>query len=541
MVDQLVACKHGRQPIKKMHPLIDDILKPTYDVIVYLDQVMQIAQKLANYSLGGADLLRRAMGNKKKEEMDQQTDIFLKDAVQNNVDPAKAKEIFDLVAQFAKYGFNRSHSAGYASVTYQSAYLKAHFTAEFLCALMTADREKTEKVVRIIDEGRAMGVEILAPDINGSDTDFKVVYEALAGDWSAPRGARLKDSYHPKIRFGLGAVRGVGDAALEFVFEARRDGPFKDLFDFCSRVDARKLNRGVLEALVQCGAFDATLRDGSVTRAQAFAAIDLALDRGRSASKDRVRGQTTLFGLFDAASDTSARSTAEYPSLPPWDLRDTCAREKQALGFYVSGHPLDRYGNDFERFHVSATASLAGKDSWAEVRVVGMVEGYREKLFKGASGKLAFFDLEDKSGKVTVRVRENQIDKFASVLTAGEPVVVSGKLRFPERAEDSEEAEGPREPTLLLDKAELLSDIMQQETKGILIRLAATDSSEREIAGLGAVLRGLPGPCPVLLVIDMGGGAEVQLALPKEMCVAANDALFVALERHFNRQVAELR
>jgi DNA polymerase III alpha subunit len=297
MVDQLVACKHGRQPIKKMHPLIDDILKPTYDVIVYLDQVMQIAQKLANYSLGGADLLRRAMGNKKKEEMDQQTDIFLKDAVQNNVDPAKAKEIFDLVAQFAKYGFNRSHSAGYASVTYQSAYLKAHFTAEFLCALMTADREKTEKVVRIIDEGRAMGVEILAPNINGSDTDFKVVYEALAGDWSAPRGARLKDRYQPKIRFGLGAVRGVGDAALEFVFEARRDGPFKDLFDFRSRVDARKLNRGVLEALVHCGAFDATLRDGSVTRAQAFAAIDLALDRGRSARRGLGSNPALVVGL----------------------------------------------------------------------------------------------------------------------------------------------------------------------------------------------------------------------------------------------------
>jgi len=542
MVDQFVACKHGRQQITKMHPLIDSILKPTYGVIVYQEQVMQIAQKLASYSLGGADLLRRAMGKKKKEEMDRQTDIFLAGATANGVDEGKAREIFELVAQFAKYGFNRSHSAGYALVTYQSAYLKAHFPAEFLCALMTADREKTEKVVRIIDEGRAMGVEILAPDINGSDTDFKVAYASADGTWKAPRGSRLKDKYQPMIRFGLGAVRGVGDAALEAVFEAREQGPFKDLFDFCSRVDARKLNRGVLEALVQCGAFDETLESAGVTRAQAFAAIDLALERGRSASKDRERGQTSLFGLFDAAEGSTTSTVADYADVPPWDLREVCVREKQALGFYVSGHPLDRYGKDFDRFGVASVASLVGMAQWAEVRVAGMVEGYREKIFKGAGGKSAFFDLEDKTGKVTVKVRENRIDKAAPILTSGEPVVIGGKLRFPEAIQDAEEGEvGPQLPTLLLDSTELLTDVVRAETKNVALLLKARSTSESQIRGLGDVLRQVPGICPVTIVLDMGAGNEVVLVLPNELNVAADDQLFTALERHFGRQVAELR
>lgn len=503
---------------------------------------MQIAQKLASYSLGGADLLRRAMGKKKKEEMDRQTDIFLAGATKNGVDESKAKEIFELVAQFAKYGFNRSHSAGYALVTYQSAYLKAHFPAEFLCALMTADREKTEKVVRIIDEGRAMGVEILAPDINDSDTDFKVEYGSPEGTWTAPRGSRLKDTTQPKIRFGLGAVRGVGDAALEAVFQAREEGPFKDLFDFCSRVDARKLNRGVLEALVQCGAFDAALNDARVTRAQAFAAIDLALERGRSASKDRERGQTTLFGMFDAAAGSTTATVADYPDVDTWDLREVCVREKQALGFYISGHPLDRYGQDFERFGVASVASLSAREPWAEVRIAGMVEGYREKIFKGAGGKSAFFDLEDKTGKATVKVRENRIDKYAPVLTSGEPVVVGGKLRFPEVSQDGEEGDaGPQLPTVLLDSVELLSDVVRSETRGVLLRLEASRTTESMVRGLGEVLATAPGTCAVSLVLDMGGGDEVQLLLPKELCVAPDDRLFTALERHFGRQVAELR
>ncbi len=543
MVDTYVACKHGKQKVATMHPLIDEVLVTTYGVIVYQEQVMQIAQKLSGYTLGGADLLRRAMGKKKKEEMDKQRDTFVSGAQKRGVDEAKAVEIFELVAQFAKYGFNRSHSAGYGLVCYQTAYLKAHYPAEFLCGLLTADREKTEKVVRTIAEGKAMGVKILPPDINDSDTGFKVVFASPDGTWKAPRGSRVTDRYQPQIRFGLGAVRGVGDAALESIFEARKEGPFKDLFDFCSRVDARKMNRGVLEALIQCGAFDSTLVASGVSRAQAFGAIDAALERGRSASKDRERGQATLFGMFDAGrKNEPVRS--EYPEVLPWDLRETCVREKQALGFYVSAHPLDRYGRELERFQLTSAGELAGMDNWAKVRVAGMVEGYREKIFKGnggsGGGKIAFFELEDQSGRVTVRVKENQIDNAAPTLTSGDPVVVSGALRFQERSDDEEGDSGPREPTLLLDKVETLSSLLQSETRSVVIRLKTKDTSAEEVTRLGTVLRELPGTCGVSLVFEMPTGAEVHLTLP-DLRVEPGDRLLASLERQFGRQVAELR
>lgn len=542
MVDQFIACKHGRQPIKKMHPLIDDVLSPTYGVIVYQEQVMQIAQRLAGYSLGGADLLRRAMGKKKKEEMDRQTEVFVQGALSNGVPEAKSREIFELVAQFAKYGFNRSHSAGYALVTYQSAYLKTHYPAEFLCALMTADREKTDKVVRIIEEGRAMGVQVLAPDVNESDTGFRVVYLAPKGDWTAPQHERFKDPLRPVIRFGLGAVRGVGDAALEAIFQAREQGPFKDLFDLCTRVDARKLNRAVLEALVQCGALDATLAEVGVTRAQAFAAVEAALERGRAASKDRERGQTTLFGMFDAAQGTTTATVGTYPSVPPWDLLEVCTREKQALGFYVSGHPLDRYGKDFARFDIDPVASLFAKEPWAEVRVAGVVEGYRERVFKGSPGKSAFFDLEDKTGKITVRVRDNRLDAAASILTSGSAVVVSGKLRFPDAPLEGSEADGiAPEPTLLLDRVELLAEVVKQETKTLVLRLQESSTSEQMIEQLASVLQSSPGSCAVSIVMHLQQGEQVRLSLPKELQVTVDQDLFARLERHFGAQVAELR
>ncbi|HVY48420.1 MAG TPA: DNA polymerase III subunit alpha, partial [Minicystis sp.] len=275
MVKDFVDCKHGRKPIEKMHPLVDELLVPTYGVIVYQEQVMQIAQKLAGYTLGGADLLRRAMGKKKPEEMAKQKAVFVEGSLKNGVSQEDAERIFGLLEFFAGYGFNKSHSAAYALVTYHTAYLKAHYPVEFLCALMTADRDKIEKVVRIIAEGRAWGVEILPPEINESKTDFTVVYavpevsSASAGTGpqkangagkpngkpaktKAQRGVgRAKDPFDPKIRFGLGAIRGVGESALEAVLEARQaGGAFADLFDFAERVDARRVNKGVFEALV---------------------------------------------------------------------------------------------------------------------------------------------------------------------------------------------------------------------------------------------------------------------------------------------------
>ncbi len=547
MVKDFVDCKHGRKPIQRMHDLVDELLLPTYGVIVYQEQVMQVAQRLAGYSLGGADLLRRAMGKKKPEEMAKQKATFVDGSKQNGVTEEDAERIFALLEYFAGYGFNKSHSAAYALLTYQTAYLKAHYPVEFLCALMTADREKIEKVVRIIAEGRAWGVETLPPAINESKIDFTVVYERPRDEPPASRGGRrpktrLKDPFQPKIRFGLGAIRGVGESALEAVLEARKDGPFADLFDFAERVDAKRVNRAVLEALVASGAFDTTLAPRGVSRAQAFAALDRALERARSASKDREIGQTSLFGLMSAPAPApgAAPTGKEYPSAEPWDVRETLVREKEALGFYVSGNPLDRYGIELARFEVTPASQLSGMDPWSRVRIAGMVEGYRVRIFKGGGGKIAFFILEDPTGRIEVKVRERQIETYEAVLTSGEPLLVSGKLSFPMVEEGEDEPQGPREPTLLLDEAVLLTDAIRAEARAVTFRLSAARHTPAQIAKLRAVFESCPGACPVQLAIELDGKAEALLAVPHAR-IEPSDAFYSQVERLLGGRAVELR
>ncbi|NUP06559.1 MAG: DNA polymerase III subunit alpha [Polyangiaceae bacterium] len=547
MVKDFVDCKHGRKPIQKMHPLVDELLVPTYGVIVYQEQVMQVAQKLAGYSLGGADLLRRAMGKKKPEEMAKQKVTFVEGSIKNGVSEEDADRIFGLLEFFAGYGFNKSHSAAYALLTYHTAYLKAHYPVEFLCALMTADREKIEKVVRIIAEGRAWGVETLPPAINESKIDFTVVYEKPKDDAPASRGkrakVRLKDPYQPKIRFGLGAIRGVGESALEAVLDARKDGPFLDLFDFAERIDAKRVNRGVMEALVSSGAFDTTLGQRAITRAQAFAAIDRALERSRSASKDREIGQTSLFGLMAApapAQGGAAANGKDYPLVDPWDSRETLVKEKEALGFYVSGHPLERYGIELGRFEVTPASQLATMDPWSRVRIAGMVEGYRVRIFKGGGGKIAFFVLEDPTGRIEVKVRERQIDTYEPVLTSGEPLLVSGKLSFPMVEEGEDEPQGPREPTLLLDEAVLLTDAIRAEARAVTFRLSAMRHTPAQIAKLRSVLESCAGGCSVQIAIELEGKAEALLSVPS-MRVEPSDAFYAQIEKLLGTRVIELR
>ena len=558
MVEDFVKRKHGKAPIGKMHALVDELLAPTYGVIVYQEQVMQIAQALAGYSLGGADLLRRAMGKKKPEEMAKQKSIFVDGAVGKGVKQEDADTIFGLLEYFAGYGFNKSHSAAYALITYQTAWLKARFPVELLCAIMTSDKDKIEKVVRTIADARQMGVTVLPPDINESDTDFKVVYTHPAGDKRVPRGERVKDSLGPQVRFGLGAVRGVGAGALETLFEARdAGGPYKDLFDFAARVDAKKVNKAVFEALVQCGAFDTTLARQSVTRARAFASLDVALERSRAASRDREAGQTNLFGLIDAsagargtggagsdAKTVSAPSAGDFVQGVAWDRRETLVRERQSLGFYVSGHPLERYVKGEAGLHklgASPANECAAMQDWSPVKLCGMVEGYRERVFKDGGGKVAFFELEDLSGRVNVKVRGREIDTYAHVLTSGEPVIVSGKVSFPFREDGEEIEEGPREPTILLADARPLADAVRADTRAMSIRVHADKTRPSELRELARVLQGSRGECPVTLYVTLPDGAEAVLALGKEFRVEVGDPLLAGLEKVFGEQVAELR
>jgi DNA polymerase-3 subunit alpha len=544
MIDDFIGGKHGKKAIRKLHDLVDPVLAPTYGVPVYQEQVMQIAQRLSGFTLGGADLLRRAMGKKKAEEMAKQQADFVSGAERNGVSGEQAAAIFKEMEGFASYGFNKSHSAAYALVTYQTAYLKAHYPTEFFAALLTADKDKIDKVVRTIAEARAWGVSVLPPDVNASAIDFSVVYASPQGD-GPPRGpGKLADRYRPQIRFGLGAVRGLGEAALETVLEARdAGGPFSDLFDFAGRVDAKRLNKGVLEALVQCGAFDTTLGPMGINRARAYAAVDRALERSRSASRDRERGQTSLFGLFDAASasdgEDGKRTSSgldEYPLAIAWDRISLLSREKAALGCYVSGHPLHRYGDKVARLGTPAV-KIADQEAWTVATVAGMVENYQEKLFKGGTGgKAAFFEIEDMSGRVKAKVRNDRIETYGPLLASGEAVLVTGKVSFPITDEPDAEAE----PTILVDEVVPLSDAVRRSTRAVTIHLDANDTKAEQFEGLKSLLAESPGACSVDLLLDLPEGARAVLTIEGAR-VDPSDAMLSGLERLFGSSVAELR
>ena len=479
------------------------------------------------------------------------SDVFWDRVV--SIEPLGVEETFDLTVEvdhnFVADGLvvHNSHSAAYALITYQTAWLKAHYPVELVCAILTSDKDRIDKVVRTIADARAMGMTVLPPDVNQSATDFKVVYTNPAGDKPVRRADRIKDALGPQVRFGLGAVRGLGGAALEAVFEARQDGPFRDLFDLAARVDAKRVNKAVFEALVQCGAFDSTLEERGVSRARAFASVDVALERSRAASRDREAGQTSMFGMFDAAPTSEARapSAGDYVECEPWDRRELLVRERQSLGFYVSGHPLERYAKGeagLIKVGASPAAECAKMDDWAVVKLAGMVEGYRERIFKDGGGKIAFFELEDLTGRVNVKVRAREIDTYAHVLTGAEPVLLEGKVSFPQRGEDEpEEIDGPREPTILLNAVRPLADAVKADTRSISIRVRADRTRAADLGRLAKVLADAKGTCPVAMYVTFPDGAEAVLTLSEQWRVEVGDGLLSGIERVFGEQVAELR
>ncbi len=532
MVEDFVQRKHGRIKVEYPHPCWR-ILEDTYGVIVYQEQVMQIARVMAGYTLGGADLLRRAMGKKKESEMAKQRTIFVDGSVENGHSAEQAGAIFDLVAHFAGYGFNKSHSAAYALITYQTAYLKTHYPVEFVSATLTADKDKTDKVVRTVAEARSMGITVLPPDVNESEIDFTVVYDPAKHDPKKLRrdrpmslGGKLRDPMRPKIRFGLGGVKGIGGSALEAIFEARSqtpdgeaspDGsqqPFRDVYDFTSRVDSRRVNKGVAEALVQCGAFD-TVHDaaGGIHRAQAHAAIEAAIERGKKASADRESGQTSLFGLLEPApaGETENVGTGSFPNVEPWDLRELLAREKTTLGFYVSGHPLERYSSELSRFCDATTASLSGRGEGSRVTIGGSVEGYRERPTK-SGGKMAFFHLEDANGRVEVIVRTGALEQSREALAAGDPILLTADVKFERDRQASDEA--PADAKLLLIEVAPLAASLRARTKAVRLRFTAERTDRGKLAALKKTLEANPGPCPVSLenrqlrALDRVGGRD---------------------------------
>jgi DNA polymerase-3 subunit alpha len=530
MVDDFIDRKHGKKQVRYPHPALEPTLRDTYGVIVYQEQVMQIAQVLAGYTLGAADLLRRAMGKKSKEVMDKEKDRFLAGARANGVDPRTAEAVFELMAFFAGYGFNRSHSAAYAVVSYQTAYLKCHFAHEFIAGLMSCDKDNTDNIVKFMAEARAMGVVVERPDVNESAADFTVVRRD---------GAKV-------IRFGLGAVKGIGEGAVESILAARDEGgPFQSLFDFCTRVDAQRANRRVIEALVKSGGFDAVGPERGPERgtpprphrAQMFAAIDAAMERGAQAQRDRKSGQTSLFGMLEppAPARAAGGTPAEvYPSVEEWSAKQLLAFEKEALGFYISGHPLDRYRADLTRFATATTRDFVeGTRAAGEASIGGVVAAYRERPTRKGDGKLAFFQLEDAFGQLEVVVFPKVFAQLREVLVSDEPLLCGGKV--------VDEGEGGQHAwRMLLETAVPLAALRKQKTTAVHIHLNADAVAPEQVARLKDLLAGSRGGCATVLHLEIPQRSETLIRLGEAYSVAATDELLVRLERLFGTRVAVL-
>ena len=521
MVDDFIERKHGRKKVEYPHASLEEILADTYGVIVYQEQVMQIAQVLSGYSLGRADLLRRAMGKKNKEVMDKEKAGFVDGARALGVDVRTADTIFELIAFFAGYGFNRSHSAAYGWVTYQTAYLKAHYPHEFFAGLMSCDADNVDNIVKFIAEARQMGLVVEQPDVNESAADFTV---HRRGEGKV-------------IRFGMGAVKGVGASAVDAIKEARGDGgPFTSIYEVCRRVDTQKANRRVIEQLVKAGAFDAIAAKGGHHRAQLLAALDAALERGASEQRDKRSGQTSLFGLIEAASPKPAEGAPAagetYTDVPEWSHKELLAFEKEALGFYVSGHPLDRYRGDLMRYANAITSDFAeGKRGIGDAAIGGIVAQYREMITKKGD-KMARFVLEDAVGGIEVVCFPKTFEKVRHVLVSDEPILCTGEIRNEGTTEQAEWK-------MMLNDAVPMADLRQAKTTRVEIHLNADSITNDQVAELRAILAQVPrGNCQPIVRLRIPQRSETVIPLGDTWTVAPSDELVTRLERVFGERVA---
>lgn len=399
MVDDFIDRKHGRAPITYLHPSLEIILKPTYGVILYQEQVMQIAQLLANYTLGEADILRRAMGKKKPEEMAKQSAKFIAGANKINIDSALAEQIFNLMEKFAGYGFNKSHSAAYALLTYQTAWLKTHYPAEFMAAVLSSDMDKTDKVVRFFQECKALGLKVLPPDINRSAYYFTV-------------------NENNDILYGLGAVKGVGFAAVENIIHQRQKKSFIDLFDFCSRVDLRKVNKRSIEALIQAGALD----ELGPHRATLLATLEKAMQYAEQTT------QTTHFGMQDMFSQKVNSIPTLWVNTEKWSNIEQMSYEKIQLGLYFSGHPLDAYQAELSHLTTTNIQDLKLESEQA-ISIAGLISQVRFTYSK-RNQPIAFITLEDLTGSIDVAIFAEALEASREWIVKDKVVVVEGSVQM---------------------------------------------------------------------------------------------------------------
>ena len=400
MMEDFITRKSGDSSVRYMHKDLEHVLKPTYGIIVYQEQVMQIAQILAGYTLGSADILRKAMGKKLEGEMREQKEIFTKGCQENGIDKAQATRIFDLIEKFAGYGFNKSHSAAYALIAYRTAWLKAHYPAAFMAAVLSSDMDNTDKIVTLLEEIRRMKIQVLSPSINQSQYSFTV-------------------TVNQEILYGLGAIKGVGMSAIETIIQARESGSkFLSLFDFCKRVDLRKANRRVLEALIRSGAMD----NFGVSRSTLINNLDKSISLSEQHAQNQHSGQNDMFGLETINNnEENNTSISEYESVPDWSDKERLIGEKETLGFYLKGHPINRYENELNDI-ITSTLSECRIGS---VFIAGYIMGIRVRT--GSRGRMAEIRLDDRTARIQVTAYSDEYEKYRNLLIKDQLIIVKGK------------------------------------------------------------------------------------------------------------------
>jgi DNA polymerase III subunit alpha len=497
MVDDFIDRKHGRTQVIYFHPYLEPILRPTYGVIVYQEQVMQIAQALAGYSLGGADILRRAMGKKKPEEMTKQRAIFLEGAAQKNIDKHLANNIFDLMEKFAGYGFNKSHSAAYALIAYRTAWLKAHYPAEFMAAVLSSDMDNTDKVVQMLTECENMELTVIPPDINTCNYHFTVTDDGT-------------------ITYGLGAIKGVGLAAIESILTERaQNGDFKDLFDLCKRVDVRKVNRKVLEALIRSGAMDKM----GAHRAAIFASINKALQFAEQNTKSASSGQMDLFAMF---ADADEVEQIAYENAAPWKDEELLRGEKAVLGFYLSGHPIEAYRDELMQIVSVPIAELA-QGTNKNIVIAGFVSSL--KIIHTKTGnRMGIVNLDDGTANIDVTFFSELFNENRDYLNEGQLLIIEGETAIDNFSQQ------------LRMRAQRLSTLEQARTKcakGLLLKTEAQQFSTDFIDKLAAILKPFcGGSCPIYISYK-NNEAKTKLSLGNQWKVKPEDLLLQKLKDVF--------
>ncbi len=501
MVDDFIARKHGAK-IEYSHPDLEPILKPTYGIILYQEQVMQIAQVLAGYSLGGADLLRRAMGKKKPEEMAKQRAIFIEGALKRNIDQKIATYIFDLMEKFAGYGFNKSHSAAYAFISYQTAWLKTHYPAAFMAAVLSSDMDNTDKVVGLIDDCREMALKIKPPHVNYCDYKFTI-------------------ANNKTILYGLGAIKGVGENAIDNILTSRKQNQsFSDLFDFCKKIDLRKVNRRVLEALVKAGCLD----NMGASRAVLIESLDTAIKLAEKHANDKNTGQNNLFSMFDVLEEKTEEKMPYAENILEWTDIQRLNGEKDCLGLYLTGHPIDQYKNELQNFTYTPLSKVRVTHRGTTIKVVGLVLGVR--IVNSRRGKMAIVQLDDNSGRLEATMFSDIYQEMQNKLQKDAILMIEGEVR-------EDEYNGGF--TMTANSVLTFIEAREKYARHIVVKVVAQQVHKQFTATFLNLLQTNRGHCPVV-VSYQNADAEVQLRLGQQWQITPTDDFVIQLEALVGRE-----